>query len=233
MAKLVDLITKIFPEWHYRRSSYSQTGEDRIIDFVFQVLGVAKPTYLDIGAHSPYYINNTALFYRRGARGVNIEPHPLLWRDLNRHRPHDTNLQMGIGAVPGTLDFYVLNVLSLSTFSKVEAEKYCSESGHKLLQVVPCEVITVQEVLKKYCKGKYPDLLSLDAEGLDFEIIKSMDFSLSRPRVICVETLEYTPKGTGKKNYAITEALLENGYFVFADTFINTIYVERDAWYNR
>jgi hypothetical protein len=35
------------------KKSYSQCGDDLILDFAFDILGIAKPTYLDIGAHDP------------------------------------------------------------------------------------------------------------------------------------------------------------------------------------
>jgi hypothetical protein len=60
----------------FEKKSFSQSGEDLIIDFIFNALGISRPSYIDIGAHHPYYLNNTAIFYLRGARGINIEPDP-------------------------------------------------------------------------------------------------------------------------------------------------------------
>src|SRR5689334_18987985 len=58
--------------------SYSQCGEDIIIDHVFRLRGIPSPSYIDIGANHPYFINNTAMFYERGCRGINIEANPQL-----------------------------------------------------------------------------------------------------------------------------------------------------------
>jgi hypothetical protein len=39
---------------------------DVIVKFIFDCIGISKPTYLDVGAHHPY-ISNTALFYESGS----------------------------------------------------------------------------------------------------------------------------------------------------------------------
>ena len=87
---------------HYKKS-YSQCGEDLIVQFVFETMNVARPTYLDIGAHHPTLLNNTYIFYQAGARGVNVEPDPALISRFNRVRPADVNLNCGIGPEEGTL----------------------------------------------------------------------------------------------------------------------------------
>ena len=50
----------------YKKISFSQCGEDLIVKFIFDCLGINSPTYIDIGAHHPHYISNTALFYKNG-----------------------------------------------------------------------------------------------------------------------------------------------------------------------
>ncbi|MGB5027475.1 MAG: hypothetical protein WBO38_03165, partial [Chitinophagaceae bacterium] len=43
---------------HMRRS-YSQSGEDIIVSYLFERMGIKKPTYLDIGANHPIALSNT------------------------------------------------------------------------------------------------------------------------------------------------------------------------------
>src|SRR5687768_251174 len=54
--------------------SFAQSGEDLIANFICHYLQIPKITYLDVGAHDPVKINNTFFFYRRGFRGVLVEP---------------------------------------------------------------------------------------------------------------------------------------------------------------
>ena len=65
--------------------SYSQSGEDLIVDFIFQALKIDNPTYLDIGAHHPSFINNTFFFYEKGCVGVCVEPDPTLFEKIKEN----------------------------------------------------------------------------------------------------------------------------------------------------
>jgi hypothetical protein len=76
-----------------------------------------------------------------------------------------------------------------------------------------------------------PDLVSLDVEGLDLDILRSIDFSRYRPHVFCVETVSYAERdGSGVKNAPIHELMLQSGYKLYADTYINSIYVAESSW---
>src|SRR5690349_1011948 len=79
------------------RATWSQCGEDVIVDFVLQIFGVQKPRYLDIGAYHPTKLSNTYGMYRRGCSGVLIEPNPVLYEAIRRKRPRDTVLNCGVG----------------------------------------------------------------------------------------------------------------------------------------
>lgn len=81
----------------YYRKSYAQHGEDVLIfDFFKTWLKIKNPTYIDIGAHHPYEISNTAIFYENGCRGVNIEANPILFENFKHERPNDINICCGI-----------------------------------------------------------------------------------------------------------------------------------------
>jgi hypothetical protein len=49
-------------------------------------------------------------------------------------------------------------------------------------------------LLKKYFT-QYGDFISIDTEGFDEQIIRSIDFILYRPKVLCVETIEQNETG--------------------------------------
>lgn len=214
----------------YYRKSWSQCGEDLILRYLFDLLQIARPSYIDIGAHHPYYYNNTYLFYRQGARGVNVEPDPSLHAGLRRGRRHDINLNIGIGPRAEELDFYVMSTRTLNTFSASEARKYVEEHGLDIVETRRIEVQTFAHAVDSHL-GRTPDLVSLDVEGLDLDILRSIDFSSYRPHVFCVETLSYAGgDGSGVKSTKIHELMLQNGYRRYADTYINSIYVAESSW---
>jgi FkbM family methyltransferase len=222
---------EVLPFTPFMKASYSQSGEDLIVDYCFGLRNVTKPTYLDIGANHPFSINNTFLFYQRGARGVNIDANANLIRLFDQHRPRDMNVNVGAGDRAGQMEFFNFDYDALSSFSEDEANKLMS-AGHILVSKHTVPVMDVNDIIHKYCGGVYPDFVSIDVEGLDEVIIQSMKFTRSKPKVICLETVEYSVDGTGKKRHTLIEMVISAGYTVYADTNINTIFVENNWWYS-
>lgn len=214
----------------YLKQSYSQAGEDLIVKYIFDKIGIKKPSYLDIGAFHPYNISNTALFYSLGSRGINIEPDPSLFKEFLKDRPEDVNLNIGVSAEEEELDFYMLNVPTLNTFSKKEAENYAKEGDLFVKEVKKIKVLPVKTILDRHFIGKFPHFLSLDAEGIDELVIKSIDFESNFPLVICVETISFSNTGRGEKNTELVDFLRSKGYMAYADTYINSIFVREDKW---
>jgi FkbM family methyltransferase len=211
----------------YGERSYAQSGEDIILRHLFDIIGVAVPMYLDIGANHPVYLSNSYLFYRQGSRGVCIEPDPTLAADFRRKRPRDTVMGVGVANQPGELEFFVMSVRSLNTFSAEEAHR--SELlGHRIEKRLKIPVITVNDALGQ-C-DPIPDFVSIDVEGLDEAVVSSIDFDRFRPAAFCVETLTYAEKGEGKKKETIFKIFSQNGFFPYADTHVNTIFVEEQRW---
>lgn len=212
----------------FQKFSYSQCGEDLIVEFIFNQLGIYKPTYLDIGAHDPFYLSNTAIFYKKGCRGINVEPDINLYNKIIKHRQQDINLNIGIAESTGYAEFYVMNVPTLNTFSADQVDLYKKEGGYFVAEIKNIKLDTVKNVID-YNNGVFPDFLSLDAEGVDEIVIKSINYS-NKPKVICVETLSFSNSGNGLKNNDIIEFLNDNGYFLYADTHINSIFIDRIIW---
>lgn len=212
------------------RVSYAQCGEDLILAHVFTALGLGKIRYCDVGANHPARLSNTFFFYVRGSRGVLVEPDPSLVPELRRRRPGDTCLNVGVGAVadPGAT-FYVLSNPALNTFSRADAERCASYGTLSIRSTLRVPVLTIAEVLRRHFPEP-PHLVSIDVEGHETEIVASFDFASCRPPVFCVETLSYAEDKTERKNLEVGPLLAAQGYFVYADTYINTIFVDRAAW---
>jgi hypothetical protein len=68
---------------------------------------------------------------------------------------------------------------------------------------------------------------------MDFQILQSLDLDKWRPEVFCIETLTYTEDKTERKLREIIDHMLGKDYMVYADTYINTIFVDRKTWQRR
>lgn len=213
------------------KRTYSQIGEDIIVSHVFALKGISSPSFLDIGANDPIKINNTFIFYERGARGVNVDANPACIEKFQIVRPLDINLNIGIAGQSGQAEFYRMENDGLSTFSTEEVNKY-TQIGYRLKDVISVELYTLQQLLEQYCNNKMPDFLSIDTEGLDFAIIKQIDFEKQRPKVICVETSEHSPDGAGVKRYDLIQYIIELGYFEYGNTWLNSVFVDSSWFFN-
>jgi len=217
----------------YKKTSYSQSGEDLIVEFILKTLRIKSPTYIDIGAHHPVYISNTASLYKKGFSGICIEPDPVLFKKIKKSRKRDICLNIGIG-INGVddSDFYLMTTSTLNTFSKEEALNYDKNSRHKIKDVIKLPLKTINWVFENYTNGK-PDFMSLDVEGLDFDILKSLDFNQYRPTILCIETLKFIRVGVVEKDQPLIDFVTEQGYIIYADTHINTIFVDEKTWLKR
>ena len=236
LENLLELGREWLPDARFRetvRPTFSQTGEDSIIVFLANCLKIKNPSYIDIGAFDPFLFSNTARMYWEGCRGINIEPNPEMYVRLKKFRVHDINLNIGISNQKGILKYYIMDSQALNTFSEEEAFFLCEKWGRKIIKTLDVPVDTIDNIIKKYANNQFPDFMSLDAEGAEAHIVENIDFSSSRPKFICLETIEYAETGMPKTNTEISDFLCQNGYFIFANTYINTILVLKDLWHNR
>jgi len=221
----------VWPDVAYRpagfKDAFAQCGEDLIVEMLLRVLKMDIPsiTYLDIGAYKPVLSNNTYLFYRGGAHGVLVEPNVDLISEL-KQRKRDTVLNIGIGFTDDKeADYYRMSAPQLNTFSKDEAEGYVKNTpGVTIKEVVKIPLVNINEIIAKHMGDKAPDYLSVDTEGLDYEILKGLDFKKYRPSIICAETVDLGPV---QNHPMVTKLLLENGYLPRSVTYPNTIFVEK------
>ena len=205
----------------YNSKSFSQYGEDRIVYEMLGIYNLRLSTYMDIGANHPFVLNNTAFFYGMGLSGINIEPDPLLFSRFIKERKRDINLNIGVHQNKGNLKYYQFKRSEFNTFSEDTAKK-TESCGIKKIGEIKVPVDTYNSVVEEYLNAKPPDILFLDAEGLDEIIIRSIDYTKYAPKIICVETFAF---GVGVKNYDLIDYLIGNNYKIHADTFINTIFI--------
>lgn len=211
------------PDFPY--TSFAQSGEDLIAKFTFDYLGVADVPYLDVGAYDPVRINNTYYFYRKGFRGVLVEPNVKMCEKLRAVRPRDTTLTAGIGVTAvREADYYLMTEPSWNTFSKEEADHQSKVSNGRVTieKVIKMPLLDINDVMAEHFQGA-PAFVSIDAEGWHLPILKSIDFRRFRPKVICVETLV---SGTKTVIEDIAVFMTSQGYQDRGGSIVNTLFVD-------
>jgi len=216
------------------RPSYSQIGEDCVLAYFFERIGrgLEGLRYVDIGSGHPVGHNNTFLFYSLGGSGLLVEADPEYLPAYRVVRPRDRVEQVAV--VPrrmreqGHVKFHSMSDRGWSTVSEdhVAAAMQLGKSGDNFGSFdVPC--VTINELLDKHFSDEEVDLLSIDIEGFDIAVLNEIDFERYRPKAIVFEnTLDST---TGRFRLPNGSKLDEVGYQLFASTFANSIYVDKDC----
>ena len=189
------------------KGSWAQCQEDIIVDNLLkEKYGLNKIKYMEIGANAPKWLSNTYYFYRRNGGGVLIEPSPTLCSKLKKYRKRDAILNVGIADSEGYLTYFEMDTSTLNGFSK------------------EIKVITIGQVLEKY--GMF-DYISIDTEGLDFEILKMIDYENYAPYAVCIETQEFGCRRKRDDFSEINEFMKSKNYYIYMDTGLNTIYAKK------
>lgn len=174
------------PSILWKKTSYSQAGEDIILANLFK--NKNNGTYLDVGCHHPFRNSNTFLLYKMGWRGVCIDPGIGVGRLFSIWRPKDIFLNVAIAERNGSSLLYVFNDPALNSLSTEQVTNYDCFEDFKLIDEIAVPTTTLKKVYEIH-EPKLVDLdvLSVDVEGLDLIVLKSNDWVLLRPKVVVFE----------------------------------------------
>ncbi|MDO6746305.1 FkbM family methyltransferase [Gilvimarinus sp. 1_MG-2023] len=197
--------------------SYAQNYEDVILERIFK--SVKQGFYVDIGACHPVYDSVTHHFYLKDWHGINIEPQPELFSELQHNRPRDTNLNVCIGSVNSKQNLYITSDVGTTTLDPTLAKSY--QSSGKVIDEIVVSVITLNDLWRNNVGARQVEFLKIDVEGLEAEILKSADFSLVTPQIIIIEAVHpetLNPTESGWEHY------LKDHYIFFYFDGLNRFY---------
>lgn len=237
MKKIRDFIFKLLPvKWRFAASElknkiwggykhiyYSQNGEDIVIDSFFR--GKKHGFYVDVGAHHPLRYSNTALLYKHGWQGINIDPNPHTINLFSKYRKKDINLLLAVGSSCGEFEYHRFSDMAVNTLSAELAEKWKKKKWLKYLGSMKVSVMPLGIILEKYIpKDRDIDLLTIDAEGMDADILQSNHWDKYRPKIIVIEDDSFNPQKP--EDSEILKYLKNRGYRL--NSFLNfTLIFER------
>lgn len=211
-AKIKKGLDLIIP---YKKSTYSQFGEDRFLLEYFK--NTTHGFYVDVGAYHPRQFSNTYLLYKKGWRGVNVDATPGSMKLFNILRPRDTNCEYAVSDSASPLRLTVWGTDSENTVHSAQAEAVKAAKGEPIYDkdIVPK---TLAEILRAEKQApKNFELLSVDVEGWDLPVLKSLDWNEYQPQIVMVE------------QYADTiEKLMHSELYAFL---VEKNYI-LNAWYN-
>jgi FkbM family methyltransferase len=176
-------------------TQYSQGQEQEII---FNYLFPNNQTYssgvfLDLGANDGITLSNTRGLYELGWSGVCVEPSPKAFQKLSELYNGIDKVQLvnvAVGNNDGTATFYESgehlkkgDIALLSTLKQEEIERW---KGTEQFTPTTTEVKTFNSLLS-VCNFTKFDFVSIDCEGVDYNILSQIDFNAINTKLVCVE----------------------------------------------
>ena len=161
-------------------------GEDLIISDLTK--NIKNGFYVDAGCYHPLHLSNTYLLYKRSWTGINIDISEFSIKLFNYLRPNDVNINSAVSNMEKEISFYYQKKLSqLSTIKKaISNERMQGNIKEKKIKSLKLNSILNQSKFK----NRQIDFLNIDVEGADFEVLKSLDFTIYEPKIICIEIME-------------------------------------------
>lgn len=214
----------------YSYKSYSQEGEDMILRRIFEKK--TQGFYVDVGAHHPKRFSNTYFFYKKGWRGINIDAMPGSMKLFKVLRKKDINIELPIAREKRELTYYVFDEPAINTFCESTFNKLSLNSEYTFLYTKKINAYPLSDVLDEFMpEGMRIDFLSIDVEGMDYEVLKSNDWVKYRPRVLLIEMLG--GKSLNDYHDSIDFFLKGMKYIPFAKTVNTFIYINKKFFSER
>jgi FkbM family methyltransferase len=193
------------------KRSYSQHGEDVVIADFLSNYELRGSVYVDVGANHPSDISNSYLLYRKGFNGIIVEPNQELAGLFKKFRPKDIALAIGCSNENAILPFHVSKTPVLSSFANTrEANVY---------KTLYLPVIRLDDAIR-HLEFDFISLLSIDVEGLNFEVLQGARKTIDRALMIC---LEYDSEEDRQK----FSQVLGDGFDLYREMGCNLIFVNR------
>jgi len=193
--------------------------------------GKERGFYVDVGAHHPRRFSNTYFFYRKGWKGINIEPNPGAIHAFQSDRKRDTNLQCGISDRPGKLMYYSFDEPALNTFDQALAKSRIASTPYKLVGTSAIPVERLDAILSKHVPANCViDFLSIDVEGMDMAVLRSNDWGRFRPHCVLAEVLGSTLASLSGND--VVRFLDDRGYGLYAKSSNTLVFRDRESQAN-
>ena len=158
-------------------------GEDLFIQNYFK--NKPKGFYVDVGCYHPLQGNNTHLLYKNGWSGINFDINHYSIKLFNFLRKRDLNIHSGISRKKSKLTMYYRKEINMLNTLDEKIAKIHFRNGYKKKNI---QVNTLNFFIsKKFKKLNKIDFINIDVEGYELDALKSLNFSIYKPQLICIE----------------------------------------------
>ena len=162
---------------------YSQNKEEEIILNHFKNF---KGTFLDLGAYDGIDLSNTRALTELGWSGVCIEPNPVIFERLcDNLKAFNKVIEYKFAL--GTENKTVMMQMNDSYYSTVKQSEVDRWRGSFKFESAEVQMLDFKSFLE-FSKYKTFYFISIDCEGLDYEILAQINLDEVECKMVCVET---------------------------------------------
>ncbi len=201
---------------------YTRNFEDVIIQRVFA--RYEKGTYIDVGASVPIPDSNTYALYQKGWRGIAIEPLTDYNEQWNLLRPEDNLINAAVSNSYGKVNLSIYDgAQQVSTCLPGIRDHWQRNANLKPDRTIEVTTVTLDNIITQHIGDKPIHLLSIDAEGMEENVLKGINLWKYRPWLMVIEaTLPGTPLPSHQQWEPI---VLDAGYLMVLFDGVNRFYL--------
>lgn len=139
--------------------------------------------FVDVGCFHPMKYSNTYALYRKGWRGVNVDIDDIKIEAFDMVRGGDVNVACAIGNTEGVVDYFRKGFYR--TTSTIDAD-FARGKPEYVKTTTRCRRLTSVLDDSRFA-GRKIDFLTVDTEGHDAEVLRSLDFDRYQPFAVIFE----------------------------------------------
>ena len=173
-----------------------------IINHFFKI---KKGFYIDVGCYHPYQNNNTRLFYEKGWSGINIDLDYHSIDFFNFVRARDENINVAVSDSETEKNLYFFH--NRSAINSLDSKK------KKRKEIRKIQTKTLDSIIENSkFKNQKINFLSIDVEGHEYEVIKSINLKKYTPEIILIEHIDKKLENVEFFNQNINDIINSNIY---------------------
>lgn len=218
-----------YVHWSKATVEKDMYGKNSLLEVFFRNImdmGFIPKHIVDVGANHGTWTRET-LKYFPDAYYTLVEPQEWLkpsLQDLLDANPKITFNPFGAGAKSGSFMFTIVDRDDSCSFRYTEEE--AKAEGFKQVEI---PIVTLNEILERNASLPFPDLVKIDAEGLDIEVLEGASDLMGTTEVFLVEAAIFN-KEFENSLLNMVNYMDQKGYRLFELTDLNRPFQTNILW---
>jgi len=206
---------------HYWRRFIATDTTDGELEMIESVLSLGACDWIvEVGANDPFTGSMSWPLIHRGWKAILVEPHPAAFKRLRREYQNNSRVSLVNKACSdqnGQLPLIIGSDGDWGSLSTLCTDDNPILNQRRTNNSIAVDVVRLEELLNEHNLPKHFGVLSVDTEGMDYEVLQGLNLSVFTPKLVITE--DYAPKDMAK--YKILE---EAGYILLGKCNANSVW---------